>query len=380
MRRTWVDRGRLLRGADALRALGLTAPPPEPPPRFPPAPGPTADRLLAAYEDRESGEFDALAGALIEAGRGDVLDLAVRKVRARQSDENAAELWADMLAVAAGAAVGPSGWAELVALPVALPPGAVPDAVALADGLIASGGLAPEEELRVLPGWRSPDAVAELSPVAMRRVLLDLVADREPRDLPPGDTDELARRGFGVLVGVRVDWGIPIWDVIEAEGGLAEEAPGDDETPEERGRARALDRWRSRVAADHGGCVPLDLVPLSEVGGAIAEFLDEAGGHLEGVGRDPGVRRGRPARGRRPGRGVSPRGHRGSLGAHRLHGRGALPGQPDPAAGPAARERRSHARAHRHLRSAGPGRAGSLSGPRAASSDGEASGLPGAAA
>ncbi len=32
------------------------------------------------------------------------------------------------------------------------------------------------------------------------------------------------------------------------------------------------------------GCVPLDLVPLSGLGGAIAGFLDEAGGHLEGVG------------------------------------------------------------------------------------------------
>ena len=152
VRRAWVDRGRLLRGADALRTLGLVAPPPEPPPRFPPAPGPTADRLLAAHEDREGGGFDALAGALIEAGRGDVLDLAVRKVAARQSDENAAELRADMVAVAEGAAVGPSGWAELVALPVALSLGAVPDAAALADGLIACGGLAPEEELRVLPG------------------------------------------------------------------------------------------------------------------------------------------------------------------------------------------------------------------------------------
>ena len=29
--------------------------------------------------------------------------------------------------------------------------------------------------------------------------------------------------------------------------------------------------------------MPLDLVPLSEAGGAIADFLDEAGGHLEGV-------------------------------------------------------------------------------------------------
>ncbi len=283
VRRTWVDRGRLLRGGDAFRALGLSAPSPEPPPRFLPAPGTTADRLLAVYEDRDNSDFDAFVSGLIEAGRGDVLDLAVRKVRERQSDENAAELRADMLAVAEGAVVGPSGWAELVALPVALSPGAVPDAVALADGLIASGGLAPEEELRVLPGWRSPDDIAALSPLAMRRVLLDLVADREPEDLPPGDTDDLARHGFGVLVGLRVDWSIPVWDAIEAEGGLPEEPPEDEETPEERGRARALDRWRSQVALESDGCVPLDLVPLSEVGAAIAGFLDEAGGHLGGL-------------------------------------------------------------------------------------------------
>lgn len=283
VRRGWIDRGRLLRGSDAFRALGLEAPPPEPPPRFPPAPGSTADRLLAAHEDREDGGLDALVRALIEAGRGDVLDLAVRKVRERQSDENAADLRADLLAVAEGAAAGPSGWAELVALPVALSPGAVPDAVALADGLIASGGLAPEEELRFLPGWRSPDDIEALSPLAMRRVLLALVADHEPPDLPPGDTDDLARHGFGVLVGLRVAWDIPVWDVIEAAGGLPEEPPGDEETPEERGRARALGTWRGRVAAETDGCVPLDLVPLSEAGAAIAGFLDEAGGHLGGL-------------------------------------------------------------------------------------------------
>src|SRR5919107_2524194 len=70
VRRSWVDRGRLLRGGDAFRALGLEATPPEPPPRFPPAPGPTADRLFAAYRDREGGGFDALLHALIEAGPG----------------------------------------------------------------------------------------------------------------------------------------------------------------------------------------------------------------------------------------------------------------------------------------------------------------------
>src|SRR3712207_8287158 len=45
-------------------------------------------------------------------------------------------------------------------------------------------------------GWRSPGAVEELSPLAVRRLLLDLAADREPPDLPPGDTDDLARHGF----------------------------------------------------------------------------------------------------------------------------------------------------------------------------------------
>ncbi|WP_270934242.1 hypothetical protein [Falsiroseomonas oryzae] len=282
-RRSWIDRGRLLRGPAAFRALGLAAPPAEPPPRFPAAPGPTADELIATLDDPESGAFEALARALIEAGRGDVLDLAVRKVGTRQSEENAAELRADLLAIAAAAALGPSGWAELVALPVALSPGRVPDAVALAEGLVASGALAEEEELRFLPGWRSPDAIAELSPLAMRRVLLDLAAEREPRDLPPGDTDELARRGFGVLVGLRLDWDVPIWDVIAAEGGLPEDTPEEEETPEERGRAKALDRWRSRVAVEHWGCVPLDLVSPDEVGDAIADFLEEAGTQVEGL-------------------------------------------------------------------------------------------------
>lgn len=285
VRRGWIDRGRLLRGRDAFRALGLPASPPAPvpPPRFPSAPGPTADRLLAAYRDGEDGEFDASLGELIEAGRGDVLDLAVRKIRERQSDENAAELRADMLAIAEGAATGPSGWAGLVALPVALLPGAVPDAVALADGLIASGALAPGEELRFLPGWRSPGAIKELPPLVMRRVLLDLAAGGEPADLPPGDTDDLARHGFGVLLGLRLDWSIPVWDVIEAAGGLPEDPPDDAETSDERGRSSALDRWRSRVAAETGGCVALDLVPPSQVDTAIAEFLDQAGGHLGGL-------------------------------------------------------------------------------------------------
>jgi hypothetical protein len=280
-RRRWVDRGRLLRGAAAFRALGLEAPEPEPPPRFPPAPGPVAEELLSAWAERESGAFDALAQALVEAGRGDVLDLALRKIAERQSAENAAELDAALRAVAGGAMLGPSGWAELVALPVALPPGTVPDAVTLADGLVASGALAETEELRMLPGWRSPNALAALSPLALRRVLQDLVANREPRDLPPGDTDELARRGFGVLLGVMLDWDIPVWDAIAAAGGLPEDLD-EEETPEDRARSLALERWRGRVAREQGGCVPLELMPPADVADAIALFLEEAGAQLEG--------------------------------------------------------------------------------------------------
>ena len=61
-------------------------------------------------------------------------------------------------------------------------------------------------------------------------MLLDLVDGKPPRDLPPGDTDDLARRGFGVLVGLRIDWAIPVWEEIAAVGGMPEE-PDEDDAP-----------------------------------------------------------------------------------------------------------------------------------------------------
>jgi hypothetical protein len=149
-----------------------------------------------------------------------------------------------LLVAAEGAAIGPSGWAELVALPA----GDVPDGEALGRGLIESGALPDSEELRLLPGWRSPDALAELSFGAIRRVLLDVADGKPPRDRPRGDTDELARRGFGVLLGLRIDWAIPVWEEIAAAGGLPEE-PDEDaaETADEVRRATLFDRWRGRV-------------------------------------------------------------------------------------------------------------------------------------
>ncbi|WP_372622257.1 hypothetical protein [Falsiroseomonas sp.] len=277
----WIDRDRLLRGADAFKALGL-APPARPPrPSFGTAPGPIADRLLDAFADEEESAFTELAQHLLDAGRNDVLELATRKLAARHGDDAADELAGELLAAAEGARVGPAGWAELVALPVALPAGDAPDALALAESLLAAGAIHEGLELRFLPGWRSPDALAELSPGAIRRVLLDLVAGTEPRALPPGDTDELAAQGFGVLIGWQIDWNLQPWERIAAAGGLPEE--DEEDTPEDLRRATLFDHWRAAAFEAHGGCVPLALVAPSEVGEEIAAFLEEASAGTEGI-------------------------------------------------------------------------------------------------
>ena len=284
-RRAWIDRTRLLRGPAALELLGIPASAERPPEVFGPAPGPVADRLLQAFADDESDAFDGLVQALMQAGRIDILDLAVRKLREQQGDDASDDLNWVLLVAAEGAAIGPSGWAELVALPVALPTGDVPDAEALGAGLIASGALEETEELRFLPGWRAPDALTELSYGGVRRVLLDLVAGTPPRDLPPGDTDDLARRGFGVLLGLRIDWAIPVWDEILAAGGLPDLPDDEDAEPtaEEAARADRLDRWRSAVFQASQGCVPLAVVALSQVGNEIADFLADAGEQTSGL-------------------------------------------------------------------------------------------------
>jgi hypothetical protein len=283
-RHAWIDRGRLLRGAAALEVLGLSAASAAPRYSFGKAPGPAADRLLDAYGDEESDEFDGLVQALMTAGRIDILDLAVRKLGEREGDEAADELNWVLLVAAEGASLGPSGWAELVTLPVALSAGAVPDAEALGQGLLDSGALPPTDELRLLPGWRSPEALADLSFGAVRRVLLDLVDGKPPQDLPPGDTDDLARRGFGVLLGLRIDWAIPVWDAIAAAGGLPE-PPGEDEaeTPEEARRAALFDQWRGTVFQNSQGCVPLAVIAFSDTAAEIADFLAEAGEQTAGL-------------------------------------------------------------------------------------------------
>ncbi len=280
----WIDRGRLQRGAAALAVLGVKESAASPRQTFGKAPGPIADQLLEAYNDQDSGDFEDLVQALMTADRIDVLDLAVRKCGERDGDEAGDNLDWELLVAAEGAAIGPSRWTELVALPVALPAGDVPDGDEIVQGLIQSGALADSDELRLLPGWRSPDALAELSFGAVRRVLLDMADGKAPRDLPPGDTDELARRGFGVLVGLRIDWAIPVWEEIAAAGDLPEELDAQAaDTPEEARRAALFDQWRGRVFQNGQGCVPLDLVPFSQVANEIADFLAEAGEQTGGL-------------------------------------------------------------------------------------------------
>jgi hypothetical protein len=282
-RRRWIDRAKLLRGADAHRLLGLEAPGAVPQPNYGSAPGPIADQLVAAFDDGEDSVFDELAQGLLGAGRTEILDLAIRKIGGRDGEEAAQALNGELLTTAAEGRFGPSGWAELVALPVALPVHDLPDADSIGENLSSSGVLERTVEVRFLPGWRSPDALEELSAGAMRGVLLDLVAGVEPRDLPPGDTDDLTRRGFGVMLGLQIDWDIPIWDEIVAEG-LPDALTDDEEDRSGQADQTALfDRWRATMFDAHQGCVPLALVPPSEVGAEIAAFLEEAGEHTRGI-------------------------------------------------------------------------------------------------
>ncbi|MES2711067.1 MAG: hypothetical protein V4653_05755 [Pseudomonadota bacterium] len=276
-RLAWIDRDKLLRGADAFALLGLPVPPAAKRPALAKAPGAAADRLLRAM-DSEDDTFEAMAEGILEEGREDVLALALRKAEADLGEDVAADFADALLTAAEGARLGPSGWAELAALPVALPHGTPPDARVIGDSLLAAGLIEPEVEIRFAPGWRSPEALAALSPVALRRVLRDMLDGREPRDLPRGDTHAMAREGFGLLLGLRIDWDIPVWDAISAAGGLPPEPDTDaEETPEEARLVALYDSWRAAVFDAQDGCVPLALVPPSEVEEEIATFLEEAG-------------------------------------------------------------------------------------------------------
>jgi len=277
----WRDRSHLLRGAAALKMLGADPALARSRPKLGAAPGPLADCLLATFADDGGSEFEDLVHDLLAAGRSNVLDLALRKAADRLGEEAVDDLLGAMMVVAEGAEMGPSGLAGLVALPVALPPSNVPDAAVLRDSLLDEGVLPATVDIRFLPGWRSPETLDGLDPAAVRRVLIDMVAGAEPNDLPPADADDLARKGFGFLLGLQVDWSIPLWDEVAANGPPLEPEE-DEETPEDAAQAAAFDRWRS-AAFEAAGCVVMDLVPLSEVAGEIDDFLADAGQQVDGL-------------------------------------------------------------------------------------------------
>ncbi|PHK93492.1 hypothetical protein CR162_18250 [Pseudoroseomonas rhizosphaerae] len=276
----WRGRGPVLHGAEALRLLGLEG---AATPRPEKATGTPADRLMRLFAGEDGAAFEALAEALIAQGRDGVLEQAARKVALRYGEEAAEELAQDLLSLAEGAPVGPSGWATLVALPVALPHDTLPDPVALGEGLLASGALPEAGSLRLLPQWRAPEAIAALTPTRTRQVLLALAAGEEPSMLPAAEAEALMRDGFGVLVGLQLDWEVPLWEEIALAG--LPEPPAEDAplAPEEAMRAEAFERWRGAAFEAQGGCVPLALVPLSETGAEIADFLEEAGEQAGGL-------------------------------------------------------------------------------------------------
>jgi hypothetical protein len=277
----WRNRAGLLQGAAAFAALGL--PPNAAPPSHPAkGSGTPADRLVRAFADEDGTEFEELAEGLIAAGRDGVLEQAMRKVGARYGEEAMQDLAQDLLAIAEGARIGPSGWAALVALPVALPPGMPPDAASLGHSLLASGAVEEGLELRFLPEWRAPDALAALAPGAVRRMLLEMVAGDEPAALPPATPAMLQETGFGMLIGLQYDWAIPSWEEIVADG-LPEPPEEGQDTEEDAARAKVFERWRAAAFEAGGGCVPLALVSLSETAAEIEDFLEEAGDQTGGL-------------------------------------------------------------------------------------------------
>ena len=306
----WRNRAGFLRGAEALRLLGLDPALMRPP--APPAAGKTtlspADRLVRAFAGEDDRAFRVMAEGLIAEGRKGVLEGAIRKGGERCGDDASVDLELELLEIAEGAEAGPSGWAGLVALPVALPPEAVPEAMGLVRGLLGSGllgsdlpgtdVLAEGREVRFLPDWRALGPFERLEPTLIRRALLEVLEGREPASFPPAGPGELAERGFGVLLGVEIDWEVPAWEELAARGlpapqavtyssgadaeGLDEDG-AEEETPEEAAFRAGFDRWRMAVSEKIEGCVPLALVSPSAVVEEIEEFLDEAGLDTTGI-------------------------------------------------------------------------------------------------
>ncbi|MCK8784201.1 hypothetical protein M0638_07400 [Roseomonas sp. NAR14] len=298
-----IDHASLRRGADALALLGLDPGLARPRPPLPRGGGTPADRLIRAYLHPDAtNAFGRLAEEVIASGKQGVFDVAMRRLRERYEDETAARFVAGFFSIAETARLGPSGRVSLVALPVCLMSGAtLPDPVELGNGYLASGALRPDWDVHFLPGWRSPMHLTGVSPILLRRSLTEMAAGREPAALPVADAETLQEEGFAMLLGLCVDWSLPLWEEMEdiVDEDLLEEAEaygddGDDDEPEDdeddlppdpatAARDEAFALWRSEAGKDTR-CVPLPLVPAGEVAAEILDFLEGMRNLTDGLG------------------------------------------------------------------------------------------------
>lgn len=245
--------------------------------------GTPADRLMRAWHDQDDEAFAEQAAELIAKGRDGVLSTALRKYGERYEDEAVEEFAQALTEIAEVVEAGPGfDVAQLVLLPI-LATGPLPDPTPLAAGLAGSGVFPPEAELTFLAGWRAAEPIGELSPVALRRLLLDVIERRPPGELPPLAEATVPTGTVAVLVGA----------LIFRAPDATDDADDTFETLEEQLDAEAessfarFTAWRETLTAEQSGgglllapCAPSELedqlYSLLEApdDGAIEEILD----------------------------------------------------------------------------------------------------------
>lgn len=237
--------------------------------------GTPADRMLRAWHDREDETFAEQAEALIAEGRDGVLSTALRKLGERYEEEEVDEFARALTELAEVTEAGADfDMAQLLLLPV-VTTGTLPDPAPLAAGLTASGTLPEEAETVFLADWREAEAIGTLSPVALRRVLLDVVAGRPPADLPPMETARVAVGTVAVLVGAAIFRAPPAAEDPDAE------LESLDLLEEEAGTAsiEAFTTWRDSLTPEQtGGAMVLPPCAPSELEDDLLALLDEAEG------------------------------------------------------------------------------------------------------
>jgi hypothetical protein len=233
--------------------------------------GTPADRLLRAWLDQDDEAFAMQAEEFIAGGRDGVLSTALRKLADRY-EEDAVEDFVLALTEIAEVADADTGFdlAELVLLPL-LVTGTLPDPAPLATGLAASGAVPAEAEITFLAGWRSAEAIGGLSPVALRRVLLDVAQGRPSAELPALEAAAVTEGTVAVLVGAVLFRAAPSADDpdldLEALDALAE--------AKIEASSEAFEAWRESLTPEQtGGGLVLALCAPSELADEIRSLLD----------------------------------------------------------------------------------------------------------